>query len=331
MTADWRPTATRSALEQRARLLQTIRAFFAARAVLEVETPALVRAGVTDPNLGSITALSGGAGVTLPFYLHTSPEYAMKRLLASGSGDIYQICKVYRANERGKLHNPEFTLLEWYRVGVSLDTLMAEVAELVNAVLRASATTTIAAPGRPIEYVTYQDALRQHAGIDPLEGSPCDWAATARAAGLSMASIETAAPDALLDFLVGTRVGPRLGRDRLTFLHRYPRSQAALARLDPLDARVALRFELYADGVELANGFHELADADEQRARFDADNRARQRLGLPVVTADAALIAALEHGLPDCCGVALGLDRALMIASGSANIDDVLSFPIERA
>jgi lysyl-tRNA synthetase class 2 len=208
---------------------------------------------------------------------------------------------------------------------------MAEVAELVNAVLRASATTTIAAPGRPIEYVTYQDALRQHAGIDPLEGSPCDWAATARAAGLSMASIETAAPDALLDFLVGTRVGPRLGRDRLTFLHRYPRSQAALARLDPLDARVALRFELYADGVELANGFHELADADEQRARFDADNRARQRLGLPVVTADAALIAALEHGLPDCCGVALGLDRALMIASGSANIDDVLSFPIERA
>ncbi len=312
---DWRPTASREVLAARARLLTAIRQFFAERDVLEVETPIMVNAAVTDPGLQSI------AVTELSMFLHTSPEYAMKRLLAAGSGDIYQLCKVFRAGERGSHHNPEFSLLEWYRLDISIEQLMDEVAALVGSLL---------AP-RPIEYLTYQEALQTYAGVDPLTAELGALQAATRMHGLADASIANSSRDALLDFLVSAQVGPRLGRGRLTFLHRYPRSQAALARLDPLDERLALRFELYVEGIELANGFHELADAAEQRARFAADNRERNRLGLPPSPVDERLLTALEHGLPNCCGVALGLDRTLMVALGVDRIDDVCSFPVERA
>jgi len=319
----WRPTATLATLRRRAASLAATRAFFHARRVLEVETPALVNAPVSDVNLGSIRV--DVPGLVAPLYLHTSPEYAMKRLLATGSGDIYQICRVFRGAERGRQHNPEFTMVEWYRLGFSLEALMEEVATLVRELLGATVATL------PVEFLSYRDALRRHAGVDPLDAQHAQLAAVARELGLSAAPAESAGRDELLDLIVGARVGPALGASALTFVHRYPATQAALARLDPADPRVALRFELYHRGVELANGYHELASGAEQRLRFAADQQSRAARGLPSAALDPHLLAALDAGLPDCAGVALGFDRVLMLATGAASIDDVLAFPVERA
>jgi elongation factor P--(R)-beta-lysine ligase len=319
--ASWRPTASHAAIRQRAEALRTTREFFAARKVLEVETPALVNAPVSDVNLGSMRVDVPGRDA--PLFLHTSPEYAMKRLLASGSGDIYQVCHVFRGFERGRHHNPEFTMLEWYRLGFSLEELMGEVADLARALL--------GKPGLAAEFVSYRDALVRHAGFDPLDADIEQLKGTARGLGLSEDHARTAGRDELLDLIVGACVGPALGKDTLTFLHRYPASQAALARLDAADPRVALRFELYHRGVELANGYHELASGAEQRLRFDADQKARQSRGLPTHTLDTHLLSALDAGLPDCAGVALGFDRVLMLAMDSPKIDDVIAFPAERA
>ena len=319
--AQWRPSASLAALRRRALALATTREFFRARGVLEVDTPAMVNAPVSDVNIGTVRAeMPDRAG--LPMYLHTSPEYAMKRLLAAGSGDIYQVCHVFRGAERGRQHNPEFTMVEWYRLGFSLQQLMEEVAELVRALM-----------GRnlPVESLTYRDALRRHADLDPLECDDETLQRAAHALGLDAARAREAGRDELLDLIVGARVGPALGAGHLTFLHRYPASQAALARLDPADPRLALRFELYHQGMELANGYHELANAGEQRMRFDADLKARRLRGLPAAHLDPHLLAALESGLPDCAGVALGFDRVLMLATGSASIDEVLTFAVERA
>jgi lysyl-tRNA synthetase class 2 len=318
----WRPLADRRTLEGRARLLAATRAFFAERGVLEVDTPQLVNAPVSDVNLQSAEVRLAGAAGRLHF-LHTSPEYAMKRLLAAGSGDIYQICHVFRAAERGPLHNPEFTLIEWYRLGYSMEALIDEVAALVRALLGHSAT--------PVERLSYQEAFRHSIGIDPLAAPLEVIRHAAREAGLAQASAADADRDQLLDFLMSVRIGPRLGKGRLSFVHRYPASQAALAELDPDDPRVALRFELYAEGVELANGFRELRGEPEQRRRFVADQEARRRRGLPVHPLDEALLAALAAGLPDVSGVALGFDRLAMLAAGATRIDAVLAFPIERA
>jgi lysyl-tRNA synthetase class 2 len=385
----WRPTATRAVLEQRATLLARARQFFADGGVLEVDTPMVVNAPVTDVHihsarvdLGAPVAASGSpptsgapspaagaaasqpatvpaAGSALPqpattsrpFFLHTSPEYAMKRLLAAGSGDIYQICHVVRGFERGRLHNAEFTLIEWYRLGFTLDDLMSEVDALVRALLGPVAT------GHASERITYREAFVRELGLDPFTASlgelreaarklgfadtgPAGSAAPGNAAGSVGASrsaaavpTATAAPhrDELLDLLMGAAVGPRLGANALTFVHGYPATQAALARLDPQDPRAALRFELYCEGVELANGFNELASAAEQRARFNQDNAERHRAGLPAFPPDELLLAALEAGLPECSGVALGFDRTLMLATGAMTIDEVLPFPTERA
>jgi lysyl-tRNA synthetase class 2 len=317
----WRPTASPAALRRRAEALRYTREFFAARGVLEVETPALVNTPVSDVNLGSARVTLPGRDE--PCFLHTSPEYAMKRLLAAGSGDIYQLCHVFRGGERGRLHNPEFTMLEWYRLGFTLEDLAREVAALVRGLL-----------GRedlPVEMVTYSDAVRTHGGFDPLEAPLPELRRAAGALGLDDASLNTASRDELLDLVMGARVGPALGAAALTFVHRYPASQAALARLDAGDPRVALRFELYHQGVELANGYHELASGTEQRARFAADLEARRGRGLPVEGLDEHLLAALDAGLPECAGVALGFDRVLMLACGADRIDDVLTFPVERA
>ncbi len=323
MPNDWRPTASLTTLRVRAAALARARHFFAARGALEVETPALVNAPVTDVQLDSIAVRSSGAHSTAPLYLHTSPEYAMKRLLASGTGDIYQICRVFRGGERGPQHNPEFTMIEWYRIGASLEALMAEVGELVRELLQQ--------PERPIHYLSYAAAFERVARIDPLETPIEALRNSAVAHGLAPDYAAQATRDDLLDFLMATVIGPQLGRGTLAFVHRYPVSQAALARIDPADPRVALRFELYAEGVELANGFDELASADEQRARFAADRAERARRGAPDRGIDERLLAALEAGFPACAGVALGFDRVMMVATGAARIDAVIAFPVEIA
>lgn len=314
---DWRPVARLARLQQRAALLARIREFFAARGLLEVQTPVLINAPPSDPQIQSVRA---GA----QRWLHTSPEYAMKRLLAAGSGDIYQVCPVFRDAERSRLHNPEFTLVEWYRLGCSLEALMQETAQLAQLAL----TTPGAAS---IEYLSYSEAFARELQLDPLCVATGVLAQRACEAGLDAGSATGCTRDELLDFLVATVVGPRLGHAALTCLHRYPAAQASLARLDPGDPRVALRFELYASGVELANGFVELADAAEQATRFAADRALREARGLPVGPVDERLLAALACGLPDCAGVALGFDRLLMLATGSSSIDEVLAFPSERA
>ena len=322
MDSSWRPTATLENLARRAEAHAKARHFFAKRRVLEVDTPALIHAPVSDVNLVNVRATAVEER-SEGLFLHTSPEYAMKRLLAAGSGDIFQICRVYRGAERGRQHNPEFTMIEWYRLGFALEDLMREVAELVRELL--------GSPSLPMEFLTYREAVERHAGLDPL-GSPIEsLRAAARALGLEETRAAVAERDELLDLIIGARVGPALGAASLTFVHRYPASQAALARLDPNDPRVALRFELYHRGIELANGYHELASGTEQRQRFARDQAIRRARGLPVHPIDERFLAALDSGLPDCAGVALGFDRVLMLAMNASAIEEVLAFPTELA
>jgi elongation factor P--(R)-beta-lysine ligase len=317
--ADWGPTADLAALQRRALALAQTRAFFAARGLLEVETPIRVQAAASDPQIEPV-ALAGGGG-----FLHTSPEYAMKRLLAAGLPDLWQLCRVFRAGERSRLHNPEFTLLEWYRRGLDLDGLMRETCDYVRAILGDAGAT------RVIETISYREAFRRELQLDPLVAPQDVLAAAASAHGLVPGSIEGATRDELLDFLVSAVVGPRLGRGGLACLHHYPASQAALAALDPHEPDTALRFELYADGIELANGYVELADAEEQARRFAADEAERRRRGLAPHAGDPRLLAALRAGLPPCAGVALGFDRLMMVALGAASLDAVIALPWERA
>jgi lysyl-tRNA synthetase class 2 len=325
--ADWRASATLERLRIRAALLARTRAFFAARQVLEVDTPIVVNTPVSDVHLHSATVqLQAPArdSAAPALYLHTSPEYAMKRLLACGAGDIYQICHVVRAFESGHLHNPEFVLIEWYRQGFTLVALMEEVEALVRMLLGE------AAAGRVCERLSYREAFERVLGLDPLGASDAALAAAARPLQLKGEAAHLGR-DGLLELLMGTLVGPKLGLRSLTFVHGYPASQAALAQLSPADPRTAERFELYCEGIELANGFHELADASEQRARFTNDNAERARAGLPVAALDERLLAALAAGLPECAGVALGFERVLMLATGARHIDEVLAFPTARA
>ncbi len=322
MNADWRPTAGAQALRSRAAMLAGARAFFAARGVLEVETPALSAAAVSDPQIESLCA--SVSGVPGPLYLCTSPEYAMKRLLAAGSGDIYQVCRVFRDAERGRWHNPEFTMIEWYRLRHDDDMLMRETAELV---------TQLLAPHRRLaaaERLTYARALRMHAGVD---AGTADEAQLARAAaGHGIVCDAALDRDARLDLLMGLVVGPRLGLNGTpTFICDYPPSQASLARIKPGSPPVAARFELYLDGVELANGFHELTVASEQRARFEHDLEVRRQRGQREVPLDTRLLDALAAGLPDCAGVALGFDRLVALAIGAASLHGAMAFPIGNA
>ena len=329
MTAyHWRPSADLSVLRLRAELLAQIRAFFAACGVLEVETPALSAAAITDPHLASFNTCYSGPGSQhgRPLYLHTSPEFAMKRLLAAGSGCIYQIARVFRDGEAGSRHNPEFTLLEWYRVGFDHHRLMDEVAELVGMLL--AGRLTLAEPER----LSYRQIFQHHLNLDPHRATVADLAACAETRNISIPTgMPLDDPDPWLDLLLTHCVEPRLGSGRLTFVHDYPASQAALARLRPDDPPVGERFELYINGIELANGFHELGDTVEQRHRFAQENAARRAAGLPVMPVDEHLLAALEFGLPDCAGVALGFDRLVMLATRKTSLAEVLAFPLDRA
>jgi lysyl-tRNA synthetase class 2 len=246
----------------------------------------------------------------------------MKRLLASGCGDIYQIARVYRDGESGRHHNPEFTLIEWYRLGIDHHTLMNDVEHLIASLLPAHRSSERA------ERVSYRDIMQLHAGIDALDDSVSVFISALTHAGIEVPKGLEHDRDACLDLIMSALVGPKLGRDRLTFIHDFPASQAALARIQ---GRVASRFEAYLDGIELANGFHELIDVNEQRKRFDADNIERKQRGLALMPLDEHFLAALKHGLPDCSGVALGFDRLVMCASGAKHIDEVLAFPFARA
>ena len=302
-------------------MLQTARAFFEQRGVLEVETPILSAAAVSDPQIESLTTRI--AGVPGSRYLCPSPEYAMKRLLAAGSGDIYQVCKVFRDAERGRWHNPEFTMIEWYRVGFDDTALMNEVEALIGELL---------APTRALgtaERLSYSDALRRHAGVDAFDSSEDELLDAARAHGIHCdAQLDR---DAKLDLLMGLVVGPRLGLGHPCFVCDYPATQAALARLKPGLPSVAARFELYLDGLELANGFHELAQPAEQRARFARDHSLRGSRGQVQPPLDENFLAALMSGLPDCAGIALGFDRLVAIGLGADKLADAMAFSIENA
>jgi lysyl-tRNA synthetase class 2 len=322
--ANWRPAADAMALRARARLYAEIRRFFSEAGVLEVETPIAAPSGTSDPSLTSLsTSWSGGEHGRQRLWLHTSPELPMKRLLAAGSGAIYQICKVFRDKERGRLHHPEFSLLEWYRPGWDHRRLMGEVAELVRHVL--------GRPELPVEVIPYRHLFQSRIGLDPFRVSSRTLMEAARERGVSGADALVLDRDGWLDLLLTHCIEAGLGRGRVTFVCDYPPSQAALARVRKGPEPVAERFELYLEGMELANGFRELTDADEQRRRFESDLAQRRSAGREILPLDERFIAALESGMPDACGVALGLDRLLMVMTGASRIDEVLAFPIERA
>ncbi len=326
---DWRPTATQENLQVRAMILAALRHFFAARGVLEVETPVLSAAAATAPHLQSL--VTHYSGPTAPhgreLFLQTSPEFAMKRLLAAGSGPIYQICKAFRNGEAGRLHNPEFTLLEWYRPGFDQHALMDEVEALVANLL----VDVLAAPA---ERITYAEAFRRYAAVDVHKASMAALQDCARAGGIAaVPGLDDHDRTAWLDLLLTHLVEPQLGHGRLCFIHDYPAAQAALARIrhHPPAPAVAERFELYVNGVELASGYHELLDSGEQRRRFEQDKSLRRAAQLADVPPDENLLAALEEGLPACAGVAVGVDRLVMLALGATDIREVLAFPIDRA
>jgi lysyl-tRNA synthetase class 2 len=322
-TDDWRPTASSKALRLRAEILATIRAFFADRGVLEVETPLLASAPVTDLHLHALSCRYRGPGVdgAQTLYLQTSPEFAMKRLLAAGSGPIYQICKAFRDGEAGRRHNPEFTILEWYRPGWDHHELMDEVDELLATILGS----------RSAERISYATAFDRYAGVDVFKDEDTDESLLLRVADFGLDDINSLSKDDLLDVILTHVIEPKLGHCQPTFIHDYPASQAALARIRDGNPPLAERFEVFVEGVELANGYHELADPTEQRRRFKADIEARNRRGLPQVPIDERLLSALEQGLPNCAGIALGVDRLLMVASGTRDLADVLAFPVDRA
>lgn len=300
-----------------------MRAFFAARGVLEVETPQLSAAAATDLHLESLSARPAEGGPA--GWLHTSPEFPMKRLLAAGAGDIWQLARVFRGAERGRRHNPEFSLLEWYRVGWDAPRLMDEVDEFVRTLAGEGGI------GRATERLSYREAFLRHAGFDPFVAGAADIARALAARGVPVPEACDDDRDAALDLALATLVEPALDPSRPTFIYDFPASHAALARIRPGDPPVAERFEFFLGGMELANGFHELTDADEQAARFQADLAARRARKLRQPPQDERLLAAMRHGLPPCAGVALGFDRLVMILAGATHIDEVLAFPAARA
>ncbi|MEE4245154.1 MAG: EF-P lysine aminoacylase EpmA [Kangiellaceae bacterium] len=309
---DWRPSADIGTLQARANILATIRAFFAERGVIEVDTPLMMTHSVTDPYMKALS-------VSMPprsYYLQTSPEFAMKRLLAAGMSDIYQLGKCFRADEIGSNHQPEFTMLEWYRKGFDHHQLMEEVAQLVSSI------TDI----KSVAKLSYQQAFQEFIGIDPL-------AITTESLKLFTEDKLGVMPEDLirddyLSFLFAQLIEPKLGHDCIQFIYDYPASQASLAKLNPENSQYAARFEVYLKGIELANGFYELTDASEQYDRFVRDNEQRLASGAKQIVIDDNFIAALEHGLPECSGVALGVDRLIMISLNKNHINEVISFPL---
>ena len=314
----WRPRGDRGRWAQRAAVIASVRSFFEERGVLEVDTPILGARGAMEPTIASFST-SGPDGRIR--WLQTSPEYAMKRMLAAGSGPIFQICRAFRAGESGPRHNPEFTLLEWYRPGFDHHRLMDETGVLADAVLGC---------GRP-RRIGYAEAFRRLAGVEVGSDPTAVLREQARRTGADASTAAGLDRDGCLDLLLTQRVQPRLADlagTRAVFLYDYPASQAALARVRRTAAGAhAERFELFIDGVEVANGYHELTDPCEQRRRFAREAARRRQAGLPPMEVDERLLAALAHGLPQCAGVALGLDRLVMLALGVPSLEDAMVFP----
>ncbi|QJR80368.1 elongation factor P--(R)-beta-lysine ligase [Alteromonas pelagimontana] len=323
MFSDWHPTAPQSHRHARAQLLKTLRQFFEDRNVLEVDTPLLSHGTVTDVHLSAFSCdfRHSHTGQAERLYLQTSPEYAMKRLLCAQSGAIYQICKAFRHEGAGRWHNPEFTMLEWYRPNFNHHALMKEVDELLQITLATE----------PADTFTYQHLFDVVVNLDPLVATEHELEQAMVKFGIDVTDTAALGRDDKLQLLFSGVIEPAIGSERPCFVHGFPASQAALARLNPQDPRIADRFEVYFKGAELANGFYELANADEQRKRFENDNRLRLALGLDSLPVDEHFLHALEHGLPDCAGVALGIDRLLMLKTGATHIQEVLNFPISRA
>ncbi|MDJ0929136.1 MAG: EF-P lysine aminoacylase EpmA [Gammaproteobacteria bacterium] len=321
----WHPSAALDTLARRAGMLAETRRFFASGGVMEVETPTLRPRTVTEPHIQSI-AVRIAALPAAPVFLQSSPEYCMKRLLAAGSGDIYQVCKVYRDGEVGHRHQPEFTMIEWYRHALGLDAMIAETAALLAALARAAGTAPPA-----LEQYRYRELFRSATGLDPLQSeleALIDYAVRHPAMGATASLRDELGGDRSnwLDLIMSHAVLPEMPGGCLVAVTHYPACQAALARLDPGDPAVAERFEIFRNGLELANGYRELTDAAEQRARFERDRARRAAMGLPDVLPDEQLLAALEHGLPDCCGVAVGFDRVVMSFLNLDRIDAAVSF-----
>jgi lysyl-tRNA synthetase class 2 len=303
-----------------------VREFFDSRGFLEVETPILSADVVVDRHLDPMSTVLA-PDVRFPdrgrrLYLQTSPEFAMKRLLAAGGEAIYQVTRAFRNGEAGRLHNPEFTIVEWYRAGNNMQAGMQLLSELATALLNCP----------PAELLSYGDAFVRHAGIDPHRCSTVELFAVARDRVTSLpAGLSVGDRDGLLDLLLVELVEPHLGQERPTILFDYPPSQAALAQVRPDDPPVAERFELYVQGIELANGYHELLSADVLRRRNAENNARRISDGKPPLPKESRLLSAMEAGLPDCAGVALGFDRVVMLAAGVKSIAEVWAFPIDRA
>lgn len=317
----WQPSANIENLLKRAKIIAEIRRFFTDRGLLEVETPVLSEFGVTDLHLSTFSTefIAPFDALSKTLWLSTSPEYHMKRLLAAGSGPIFQISKVFRNEEAGNRHNPEFTMLEWYRPHFDMYRLINEVDDLLQQILDCL----------PAESMSYQFAFQEYVGLDPLSATRKELMEVARQQNFIAEEDEDR--DTLLQFLFSEMVEPKIGLNAPVVIYHFPSSQAALAQLSPEDQRVAERFEFYYKGVELANGFHELTDADEQRRRFEQDNRQRQKVGLPLRAIDERFLGALQAGMPNTAGVALGVDRLVMIALGVETIKEVISFSIENA
>ncbi len=307
-------------------MLATIRQFFNDRGVLEVETPLLSHGIGTEPQLAFFSTEYYLYPDKETLFLQTSPEFAMKRLLAAGSGSIYQISKAFRQGESGRFHNPEFSLLEWYRTGFDLFQLMTEIELLIHTLFAAQGTL------RKTLVTTYRAVFEHYTGLNPLLFSKADYADYAAQNGLADAILICADSHALwLDFIFSHRVQPNLGQQGLCMVHGFPACQSSLARVNAENSAVADRVEIFIQGVELGNGFYELTDAVEQERRFDREIAYRRRNGLPNVDKDRRFLDALVSGLPDCSGMAIGLDRLLMLLTGADAIDQVLAFPIARA
>ncbi|OGT58320.1 MAG: EF-P lysine aminoacylase GenX, partial [Gammaproteobacteria bacterium RIFCSPHIGHO2_12_FULL_42_10] len=311
----WRPSASLHTLRMRADVLKTIRNFFESRGVLEVETPLLSHTSVTDPFIDSMRV-----DLMTACYLQTSPEYAMKRLLADGSGDIFQIAKAFRQDEVGRWHNPEFTMLEWYRVGFDHHDLMNEVDALLQLILKTA----------PALRVTYAEVFRKYCDID-VHYATLDALIQCANAHHILVDPMGLNRDAWLELLMSSVIEPQFAAVRPVFLYDFPASQAALARIKPGNPATASRFEVYFKGMELANGFHELQNVAEQRQRFENNLKVRRERALPELPIDEYFLAALAYGLPDCAGIALGIDRLLMIKAEKEQIAEIMSFDFTRA
>ncbi len=309
---DWQPTASLEAMKARAELMSTVRAFFATRDVLEVDTPQLAQHGVSDLHIQCIPVPGYG-------YLQSSPEYHMKRLLAAGSGPIYQVCKAFRDGEAGGRHNPEFTMLEWYRPGFALKDLVGECLALFAELF----------PGASSQHYHFRALFHHVTGLDPLKADDEALVQYAEQHGAPTGLDKTAA----VDYLMATRVEAALPADQLTVVSDFPGWAAALAQThdDRDGAVVARRFEIYYRGLELANGYQELTDPQEQQRRFEQDNALRGQHDLPSMDADPYLLAAMKSGLPPCSGVAMGVERLLMARQGTGKINEVIAFPWDRA